>query len=94
MQTRADHAEPHDNLGAIFAQQGRNTEAVAQYQEALRIKPDFYQIYNNLGNELIGQGKTAEAIECYQKALRINPDFPEARRDLEMALRQGNDPQK
>ena len=95
IQMRADYAEPHGNLGTILAQQGRNPEAVAQYQEALRIKPHFYQIYNrSWKSDMLKQGKAAEAIECYQKALRIKSDLPEARRNLEIALRQGTDPQK
>ena len=34
-------ANPHDSLGDLYFQTGRFDEAVAEYKEALRIKPDF-----------------------------------------------------
>ena len=37
-----------NNLGTAFLQQGRTNEAIKQYQEALRLKPDFAQARDNL----------------------------------------------
>ena len=35
------YAEAHNNLGVALASQGRISEAIAEYREALRLKPDL-----------------------------------------------------
>ena len=57
-------------------------EAIREYQEALRLKPEDAQAHNNLGNALAEQGKVEEAIEAYREALRLNADNPEAHFNL------------
>jgi Flp pilus assembly protein TadD len=49
-------------------------EAIAHYQKALQINPDYAKAHNNLGNALLKKGRVAEAITHYQKALQIKPD--------------------
>ena len=70
----------HNNLGAALAKMdGRIPEAVAEYQAALRIKPDYAEPHNNLATILSRQpGRMPEAIAEVQEALRIKPDYPEA----------------
>jgi tetratricopeptide (TPR) repeat protein len=58
----------HNNLGLAFAQQGRLNEAVACYNEALRIKPDFSRANFNLGEVLERQGKNIEALGYFYRA--------------------------
>ena len=65
---------------------GKVDEAIAQYQRALEIRPDFAKAHNNLGNALAGRGRTDEAIRHYQQALEIKPDFAEAHNNLGIAL--------
>src|SRR5213593_2605654 len=60
--------------GLVLAQQGKLTEAMEHYQEALRLNPDYADAHYNGGNALAQQGKPAEAIEHYRQALRIKPD--------------------
>ena len=76
----------HNNLANALAVQGRSAEAIAQYQKALAIKPDFKWARYSLANVLAAQGRTAEAIAQYQKALEISPDFAEARYNLANVL--------
>jgi tetratricopeptide (TPR) repeat protein len=68
----------HNNLGALLAHQGKLTEAIEQYEQALQIKPDFIEAYNNLGNTLADQGKVPEATQSYKRALELNPSYAEA----------------
>jgi tetratricopeptide (TPR) repeat protein len=75
-------AEAHSNLGAIFQRMGKLPEAVAQYEQALRSKPDYVKAHFNLGLALEKLGRTPEAIEHYQQALRLRPDLAAARNAL------------
>ena len=47
-------------------------EAVAQYQQALALKPDFAEAHNNLGTALQDQGKVDEAVAQYRRALGLS----------------------
>ena len=75
-----------DLLGLAFREIGRTGEAIAQYQEALRLKPVFAEAHNNLGIALDETGRAADAIPHYQEALRIKPDYAEAHNNLGLAL--------
>jgi tetratricopeptide (TPR) repeat protein len=76
----------HLNLGAALHDQGRLTEAIAEYQAALQFKPDYTDVLNNLGNALVESGRVDEAIVQYKKALQIRPDYAEAHNGLGVAL--------
>jgi protein O-mannosyl-transferase len=54
---------------------GRLAEAVAEYQAAIRLKPDFSGAHINLGNALAGMpGRQQDAIAEYEAAWHIAPD--------------------
>jgi len=75
------------NLGCVLqATPGRLDEAVARYEEALRLRPDYAEAHNNLGNALESMGRTPEAIAHLEEALRLKPDYAEAHNDLGIAL--------
>ncbi|NEQ36182.1 MAG: tetratricopeptide repeat protein [Okeania sp. SIO3I5] len=50
---------------------GKKLEAIAAYDKALEIKPDYYYAWNNKGNTLSDLGRYEEAISAYDKALGI-----------------------
>jgi len=81
-------AEPHNNLGRMLLKVGNVSDAIVQFRQALRLKPDFAEAHNDLGNALTRTGKIGEAIAHYEQALRINPDFTGAHIDLGVALSQ------
>ena len=66
----------HYNLAHALAKQGRTAEAIAQYRDAVRLKPDEAKARDNLGLLLADQGQTAEAIAEIREALRLTPDRP------------------
>jgi tetratricopeptide (TPR) repeat protein len=49
----------HENLGQLLASLGRLDEAIAQFSEALRIKPDFDAARMHLEATLARQGKSS-----------------------------------
>ena len=73
-------------LGATSAGRGRTDEAIAHYQEALKIKPEYAEAQYNLGIALAACGRIDEAVEHYQKALEIRPDYAEAHINLGTVL--------
>jgi tetratricopeptide (TPR) repeat protein len=76
----------HNNLGYDLAHQGRTAEAIAHYQKALEINPDFAAAHNNLGTALLNQGRLEEASEHYHQALDKDPAFAEAHNNLGILL--------
>ena len=89
--TLAKHAvnsRAHNNLAVELATMaGREAEAVAHYEEALRINPGFAEAHDNLGAELVKSGaRTAEAIAHFEKAIRLNPRLAKAHYNLGRAL--------
>ena len=65
---------------------GRIDEAIAQYQKALKIRPDYALAHNNLGNLLANRGQFEAAIDEYQKALKTRPGDIKAHYNLALVL--------
>jgi len=41
-------AQPHNYLGEVFMRQGNTSQAIAQFEQALRLHPDFPEAEENL----------------------------------------------
>jgi protein O-mannosyl-transferase len=68
----------HNNLAGTLLERGQLNEAIANYREALEIKPEVAQVQSNLGNALLREGQVEEAIVHLQTALQIDPAYAEA----------------
>jgi protein O-mannosyl-transferase len=68
-----DNEVAHLNLGVTLDKQGRYTEAIAEYREALRIDPKNAEAHSDLANLLDTAGKTNAALAEYQEAIRLDP---------------------
>ena len=77
----------HYNLGNLFIAEQKTEEAIAQYREAIRIKPDFVDVYNNWGIALLKEGKNKESITRFRKALELKPGYADAQNNLKIARR-------
>ena len=55
----------------------RHDEAIADYDQAIRLKPDYAEAYNNRGNAKRALERHDEAIVDYNEAIRLKPDFAE-----------------
>jgi len=77
-QVTSENYVAYNNLGAALRERGQSVEAMADTQEALRIRPQYPDAQNNLGDALLAQGKPDEAAPHIQEALRLEPGLPEA----------------
>ena len=83
---RAASFREHYENGLRAYEAGRRTEAIAEYREAVRLKPDAAEAHNSLGAVLYNVGEAEAAIQEYRRALRLNPDLAEAHNNLGVAL--------
>jgi Flp pilus assembly protein TadD len=67
----------HSNLGAYLQERGRLTEAIGEYNTAIRLTSDRGLLaanYANLGLAYREIGEEAKARENFDQALRLNPN--------------------
>lgn len=79
-----ENARAYCNLGTYWLKTpGRLNDAIAQYEEALRLRPDYAEVHDDLGYALEKiPGRLNDAIAQYEETLRLKPDFVEARNNL------------
>ena len=61
--------------GSALSELRRYPEAIAAYQQNVRIAPYDVFARNNLGNALRDSGRPREAMQAYRAAVEINPDY-------------------
>ncbi|MGK2914612.1 MAG: trypsin-like peptidase domain-containing protein [Porticoccaceae bacterium] len=61
------------SLGSAYAHARQSAQAIAAYQQALRIDPQLAAAWYNLGVVHVHAGQSAQAIVAFQQALRIDP---------------------
>jgi len=76
----------YNNLGYALYRAGHVPEAVEQFEQALKINPNYDEAHNNLGNARMQTDRVSEAIEQYEQALKIKPGYAEAHYNLGIAL--------
>jgi protein O-mannosyl-transferase len=79
-------AENCFSQGVALAAKGQWEEAIGQYREALRLKPDFAEVRNNLGLALMKRGQPQEAADEFRTLLLSQPQNAKAHYNLGLAL--------
>jgi len=79
-------AEAENSLAIAFANTGHYQEAVAHYQIALRIKPNYFEALNNLGNAFTAIRRFEDAFACFQAAIKLAPNYADAYDNLAILL--------
>lgn len=69
-------------MGNCYVSLEQYWDAINAFQQAVNLKPDYFDAYYNLAwtYSLLYQAK--EAIEAYKQAINIKPDFVEAHFNL------------
>ena len=68
---RPDDSVAHNNLGIALFQTGRIQEAVEQFNQALKLKPDYANACYNLAMAYARLQEPAQAMAAAQKALEL-----------------------
>jgi tetratricopeptide (TPR) repeat protein len=75
--TTHDLASTHVNRGVLYLAVAQYSDALRDFDEALRIEPQLGEALVNRGAALIGQGHDADGIAEINKGLAFNPAQPE-----------------
>ena len=75
------------NLAFALREAGRESESIARYEDAIRLKPDYVDAHNSLGLVLAHAGRFRDAIGHYEDALRIQPNQAKVHNNFGNALR-------
>ncbi len=68
-------ARGYFNLGCVYAQQGKFSQALDMFNRAVAIYPDYYETYDRRGNAYDDLGMTDKALEDYNRVILIAPYF-------------------
>jgi len=71
-------AEEHYNAGVKLVSQGKLEEAIAEYNEAIRLEPYLAPAYINRGIVYARLGQHQRAIQDFDEAIRLDPQYAEA----------------
>ena len=89
LEKEAELVQGHYNLGNALHKQGKQEEAVRQYEQAINRAVDAETKangYYNVGNSFLSQQKYQEAIQSYVEGLKLKPDDADAKYNLSYAL--------
>jgi tetratricopeptide (TPR) repeat protein len=81
-------AEAYNNLGVIYLESGKITEALENFYRALELKPEDTEILGNSARGLARAAQFDAAIEVYREYLRRSPQDSNAWLEFESLIRQ------
>jgi Flp pilus assembly protein TadD len=79
---RPAYPEALNNLGVLYLRTLRRDEAVASFEECIRVAPGFDQAYLNLARVYAIEGKADKARSLLVKLLKQHPDHAAAQKAL------------
>ena len=84
----------HANLGASYRTLGQRELALACYESAVSLSPDYAEGWVQTGNLLGELGQVRESLARYDKALAIEPNHPGALNNRGTSLRRLGQPEQ
>ena len=73
-------------LGEVYSSLGNHKNAIASYNRAIEVEPNYAEAYNNLGVTLNKLGRNEEAITSLNRAIDLWPNYAEAYNNLGKVL--------
>ena len=71
----AQTAEEYLDKGIAKGELGYYRGAIQDFNKAIEIDPNYYEVYNHRGFAKFNLGDYKEAIQDYNKAIEINPNY-------------------
>jgi tetratricopeptide (TPR) repeat protein len=65
----------YNNRGVAFRSNGELDRAIEDYDQAIRLMPDYYVAINNRGVALMARGELDRAIADFDRAIQLKPDY-------------------
>lgn len=78
------------NLGNALLSIEKPKLAIKNYQQAIRLRPDYAAAFNNLGLAFSMQGRK-EALSAFKEAIRLQPSYSDAHFNLANAYKEFGD---
>lgn len=69
-------AEPYNNVGALYIDEGRNGDAAVYLSEAVARSPKYFTALMNRAIAYYHQGRTMNALNDFNSALKLRDDEP------------------
>ncbi len=82
------------NLGTIYFNARKWSEAERHYQQALEVDPDYALAHFDLANLYDERGNRAQAQHHYEAALQASPNYADAHYNLALLYQGSNQPMK
>jgi tetratricopeptide (TPR) repeat protein len=76
----------HHNLAVALADAGQPAEAIAHFEQALKLRSGYAHARANLGDVLLQLGRPREALPHLEEAVRLQPNYAAAHNTLGATL--------
>ena len=73
-----DQAVAHNNRGNAYLDKGQIDRAIQDFDQAIRLMPDYAHAFANRGNAYCDKGQNDEAIRDYTQAIFFQPGYAHA----------------
>jgi tetratricopeptide (TPR) repeat protein len=83
LKSRPDYPEALNNLGILYVVTQRRDQAVASFEECIRVAPDFGQAYLNLARVYAQEGARDKARDLLLEFLKLHPGDTQAEEMLD-----------
>ena len=83
-------ARPANGVGLAYQAQNQPEKALAWFQKAVDLDPDYDEAYSNVGGILVNLGRVADAVPYLERAIAINPESHVAFSNLGSAMKRLN----
>lgn len=79
------------NTAQVYGMMGEFEAALAHFEYAISMDPNYSEYYNEMGNIFQRQGRLDAALAAYDAAVRLSPPYPEVHFNVALCLARHGD---